>query len=85
MVLALTGLFILNLNNEFCAPLAPPMDVPAQREQLIEHHLYPSVRFYNLPDGHCEMTPRGILENAEVRKLAETHAVSLSTRRGSGK
>ena len=61
------------------------MDIPAQSEQPIEHRLYPSVRFYNLPGGHREMTPRGILENAELQKLAETHAMDLLTRRGSGK
>ena len=41
----------------------------------IEHHLYPSVPFYILPECHREMTPRGILANTEVRKLAETRAM----------
>ena len=41
----------------------------------IEHHLYPSIPFYNLPKCHREMHSRGLLKNAEVRKLAKTHAM----------
>ena len=41
----------------------------------IEHHLYPSVPFYNLPECHREMKSRGLLDGAEVRSLAETHAM----------
>lgn len=38
----------------------------------IEHHLYPAIPFYNLPEAHREMTARGLLATAEVRPLAET-------------
>ena len=41
----------------------------------IEHHLYPSIPFYNLPECHREMQSRGLLDEAEVRSLAETHAM----------
>ncbi|PPR62116.1 MAG: hypothetical protein CFH10_00927 [Alphaproteobacteria bacterium MarineAlpha4_Bin2] len=41
----------------------------------IEHHLYPSIPFYNLPECHREMLSRGVLEGAEVRNLAETHSM----------
>ena len=41
----------------------------------IEHHLYPSIPFYNLPECHHEMQRRGLLKDAEVRKLAKTHAM----------
>ena len=38
----------------------------------IEHHMYPSVPCYNLPECHREMVARGILDDAEVRPLTET-------------
>ena len=41
----------------------------------IEHHLYPSIPFYNLPECHRKMQRRGLLKDAEVRKLANTHAM----------
>ena len=41
----------------------------------IEHHLYPSIPFYNLPECHRKMQRRGLLKNAEIRKLAKTHAM----------
>ena len=41
----------------------------------IEHHLYPSIPFYNLPKCHHEMQKRGLLKNAEVCTLAKTHAM----------
>ena len=44
----------------------------------IEHHLYPSIPFYNLPECHRELQIRGLLRDAEVRKLAETHAMIAS-------
>lgn len=39
----------------------------------IEHHLYPSIPFYNLPLCHRELMDRGLLQGAEVRRLNETH------------
>lgn len=41
----------------------------------VEHHLYPSIPFYNLPECHREMAARGLLDAAEVRSLAETHTL----------
>jgi len=38
----------------------------------IEHHLYPSIPFYNLPRAHQEMLAHGVLEQAEVRDVRET-------------
>jgi fatty acid desaturase len=38
----------------------------------IEHHLYPAVPHYKLPALHAALTRHGILEGAEVRRLAET-------------
>ena len=37
----------------------------------IEHHLYPSIPHYRLPEAHRLMTARGALENAEVVRLPE--------------
>jgi fatty acid desaturase len=38
----------------------------------IEHHMYPSIPFYNLPRAHREMLAHGVLEGAEVRDIRET-------------
>ena len=38
----------------------------------VEHHMYPSVPHYNLPQCHREMAARGLLENAEIRRVPET-------------
>ena len=38
----------------------------------IEHHLYPSIPHYNLPECHRQMQSRGILDKAEVRSIFET-------------
>ena len=38
----------------------------------IEHHMYPSIPFYNLPRAHAEMLKHGVLADAEVRDVRET-------------
>jgi len=38
----------------------------------VEHHLYPSIPHYNLPECHREMKQRGLLDQAEVRDLFDT-------------
>ncbi|WP_417516067.1 fatty acid desaturase family protein [Minwuia sp.] len=38
----------------------------------IEHHMYPSIPFYNLPRAHEQMLAHGVLEGAEVRDVRET-------------
>src|SRR5262249_4324721 len=38
----------------------------------LEHHLYPAIPHYNLPECHRELAARGLLAEAEVRRLAET-------------
>ncbi|WP_416898059.1 MAG: fatty acid desaturase family protein [Minwuia sp.] len=38
----------------------------------IEHHLYPSIPFYNLPVAHDFLTSKGLLDEAEVRDVGET-------------
>lgn len=40
----------------------------------IEHHLYPSIPHYRLPEAHRLMTARGALQGAEVARLPEALA-----------
>lgn len=46
----------------------------------IEHHMYPSIPFYNLPRAHREMLSHGVLEGAEVRDLRETLKLVVADR-----
>lgn len=46
----------------------------------IEHHLYPSIPFYNLPRAHQEMLAHGVLEQAEVRDVRETLKLVVADR-----
>jgi fatty acid desaturase len=46
---------------------------PHEVNYHIEHHLYPSIPFYNLPHCHRALTEQGLLVDAEVRQLIETH------------
>ena len=38
----------------------------------LEHHIYPSIPHYNLPDCHREMAAAGVLEGAEVVPLGRS-------------
>ena len=38
----------------------------------VEHHIYPAIPHYNLPECHREMVARGLLEGAEVRPFWST-------------
>lgn len=46
----------------------------------IEHHMYPSIPFYNLPRAHREMLRHGVLADAEVRDVRETLKLVLADR-----
>lgn len=48
----------------------------------VEHHLYPSIPFYNLPECHRELARHGPLERAEVRRLGETHKLFVADPKG---
>jgi len=48
----------------------------------VEHHLYPSIPFYNLPECHRELARHGLLERAEVRRLGETHKLFVADPKG---
>jgi fatty acid desaturase len=48
----------------------------------VEHHLYPSIPFYNLPECHRELARHGLLEHAEVRRLGETHKLFVADPKG---
>lgn len=47
----------------------------------IEHHLYPAVPHYYLPQLHAELVRHGILEGAEVVPLARTLSKIFAARR----
>jgi fatty acid desaturase len=38
----------------------------------IEHHLYPAIPHYNLPECHAALREAGLLEDAEVVPIGET-------------
>ena len=38
----------------------------------LEHHIYPAIPHYKLPDCHREMNRLGVLKGAEVRPIKET-------------
>ena len=38
----------------------------------VEHHMYPAIPHYNLPQCHREMMRRGILDRAEVLPVGQT-------------
>jgi fatty acid desaturase len=46
----------------------------------IEHHMYPSIPFYNLPRAHQEMLAEGVLDDAEVRDLRDTLKLVIADR-----
>jgi len=53
---------------------------PYQVNFHIEHHMYPSIPFYNLPRAHDEMMKHGVLTEAEVRDLRETLRMVIADR-----
>jgi fatty acid desaturase len=46
----------------------------------IEHHLYPSIPSYNLPEAHRRLVQAGVLEGAEVCTLKQTLAKVFADR-----
>jgi fatty acid desaturase len=46
----------------------------------LEHHLYPSIPHYNLPECHRALQARGCLDDAEVRRLGETARLVMADR-----
>ncbi len=46
----------------------------------IEHHMYPSIPFYNLPRTHREMRKHGVLIGAEVQEVRDTLKLAFADR-----
>lgn len=46
----------------------------------VEHHMYPAIPHYNLPEAHREMAARGLLDGAEVRPFLETARMAFGER-----
>jgi fatty acid desaturase len=60
--------------TNLAGPLARAVLFPHHVGYHIEHHLYPAVPHYRLPELHALLRARGMLEGAEVRRLPETWA-----------
>lgn len=58
--------------THLAGPLARAVLFPHHVGYHIEHHLYPAVPHYRLPELHALLCARGMLEGAEVRRLPET-------------
>jgi fatty acid desaturase len=50
----------------------------------LEHHLYPAVPHYRLPQLHRILAAKGALQAAEVRDVADTLALIFAPRRAHG-
>jgi len=44
----------------------------------IEHHLYPAIPHYNLPACHRALREAGVLQGAEVRRIADSARMVLA-------
>ena len=53
-------------------PFARFVMFPHHVNYHVEHHLFPAVPHYRLPQLHAELAERGVFERAEVRRLRET-------------
>jgi fatty acid desaturase len=53
-------------------PLGRLVLFPHHVNYHVEHHLFPAVPHYRLPQLHDELERRGVLEQAEVRSLPDT-------------
>jgi len=60
--------------TNLAGPLARAVLFPHHVGYHIEHHLYPAVPHYRLPELHALLRARGMLDGAEVRRLPETWA-----------
>jgi fatty acid desaturase len=47
----------------------------------LEHHLYPAVPHYRLPELHRVLLAKGVLEGAEVRNLTDTLTIIFAPKR----
>ena len=64
-------------------PVARFVMFPHHVNYHVEHHLFPAVPHYRLPQLHAELARRGVFENAEVRPLRETFKLVFAERRSS--
>lgn len=53
-------------------PLTRFVMFPHHVNYHVEHHLFPAVPHYRLPQLHIELAKRGVFEGAEIRPLHET-------------
>lgn len=58
--------------TNLAGPLARFVMFPHHVNYHVEHHLFPAVPHYRLPQLHAELAQRGVLQHAEVRRLPDT-------------
>jgi fatty acid desaturase len=63
-------------------PLARLALFPHHVNYHVEHHLFPAVPHYRLPQLHAALQTQGVLQGAEVRSLRETLSLVFAPRRG---
>jgi fatty acid desaturase len=68
------GSALVAARTNLAGPLARAVLFPHHVGYHIEHHLYPAVPHYRLPELHALLRARGMLDGAEVRRLPETWA-----------
>ena len=61
--------------TNFANPVVQWAFFPHHVNYHIEHHMYPAIPHYNLPECHRELKARGLLDEAEVRRFRETAAM----------
>lgn len=67
-----TTVLLRATRTTLASPLVCWFLFPHQMNYHIEHHLYPSIPHYNLPECHRMLVEKGVLANAEVaRSTAE--------------
>ena len=58
--------------TNLAGPLARLVLFPHHVGYHVEHHLYPAVPHYRLPELHAALAAHGVLDGAEVRRFADT-------------
>lgn len=66
--------------TNLAGPLARFVMFPHHVNYHVEHHLFPAVPHYRLPQLHDELTQRGVFDQAEVRPLRETFKLVFAAR-----
>jgi fatty acid desaturase len=66
------GSALVAARTNLAGPLVRAVLFPHHVGYHVEHHLYPAVPHYRLPELHAALKARGVLDGAEVRRFADT-------------